>query len=272
MFEYLQNYLLSNLVFNYHVYKNKDELHKRAKITNFLETDRNYKIPYLFIKNSEQDQQGQQDQEIGQEQDQIKNKKKLIIYSHGNSYDIYMSYNRMKMISNALNVDVLIYDYCGFGAHQLESNSIKIAPNEENICKDLSDIIDFTIELGYSQEDSEIYLMGHSLGTGPSIKLASEKQITGLIVASGFTSVFAVALGTNFPFINGLDIFNNAENIKNVSCKVLILHGTDDDVIPLEHAKILIDNSNDAYFYIEERGDHNTLSINMIKAIKEFIE
>lgn len=39
------------------------------------------------------------------------------------------------------------------------------------------------------------------------------------------------------------DIFPNVDLIKNVQCPIFIMHGKEDEVIGLEHAKLLANNS-----------------------------
>lgn len=38
------------------------------------------------------------------------------------------------------------------------------------------------------------------------------------------------------------DLFPNADRIKQVTCPVFIMHGTDDEVIDLNHAELLANN------------------------------
>jgi len=38
------------------------------------------------------------------------------------------------------------------------------------------------------------------------------------------------------------DIFPNVDRIKDVCCPVFIMHGTEDEVIEIEHAKVLSQN------------------------------
>lgn len=247
--------LINRLIFNEHKYS-KSELEPLLKITNFVETDRNYSVPYLFIKYSK-----------------TKEPKPLIIYSHGNSYDIYKSRALINKLSNELQVDIIIYDYCGFGAHQL---SDQVEPTEKNMCQDLDSIIKVALE---NYEINNIYLLGHSMGSGPSIKLAKKyPDIGGLILFAAFTSVFSVAFG-EIPFIS-LDLFDNRELIKDISCKILILHSTNDQIVPVKHAKILINNAQHniehglektVYYLVTEDGDHNTFTPDIVKAVKEFL-
>ena len=248
--------VLNKIIFK-PIVRDTEFLENQKKFTNFIDD-----VPYLYIKHPNSD--------------------KLLIYSHGNSYDIYESKNKMKKISNDLKIDVIIYDYCGFGLGK------KVEPTEENMCRDLDEIIKLSSEL-YPMKN--IYLMGHSMGSGPSIKMARkyslwkegqerQSKIGGLIVFAGFASVFSVAFGTSTPFLTGLDLFNNALHIKYVNCPILVLHCTGDNTVSVSNAKVLINNAqtcigepnNSVFYYIKEGGDHNNLDPDLMNMILLFVK
>lgn len=71
---------------------------------------------------------------------------------------------------------------------------------------------------------------GRSLGGGPAAELASREPVAGLVLESTFTSVHAVSpLGRVFPF----DRFHTARRLQDVRAPVLVIHGTEDEVIPI---------------------------------------
>jgi hypothetical protein len=77
-----------------------------------------------------------------------------------------------------------------------------------------------------------------------------------------------------------LDIFPNCDKIKNLKTKTLFIHGTEDNVIPYIHGRILAKLMPDKYLYqflSVKDGGHNNLFIdnkdkeNIFEKIKEFI-
>ena len=78
---------------------------------------------------------------------------------------------------------------------------------------------------------SKIILFGRGLATGPSVYLASKQPIAGLILMSGFLSIYRIM--ANFRWTLPGDIFSNIDNIKKVECPVCIIHSIKDEVINL---------------------------------------
>lgn len=150
-----------------------------------------------------------------------------ILYSHGNSEDLGGSEDAL-MTLRKMGVAVFAYDYEGYGTSQG-------VPSEHHVYRDIDAAYDYlTGTLGVPPE--RIIAYGFSAGGGPAVDLASRKPLAGLIVESTFTSAFRVYLPIQvLPF----DKFDNLEKIAGVSRPVLILHGTADSVIPVQHAELL---------------------------------
>lgn len=149
-----------------------------------------------------------------------------ILYSHGNAEDLIDIRESLRQLSEELNANVMVYDYCGYS---LSSGTC----TEEACIAAAGDCLEYLLDLGVDRNG--IVLMGRSLGTGPSIDLASrEPGLAGVILLSPFLSV----LRTRFP--GGLantfkeaDMFHNVEKLASVTCPVLVVHGTEDCVVPL---------------------------------------
>ena len=166
----------------------------------------------------------------------IKKKKSpfTIIFSHGNNTDLGRAYDVIKWISKKLNVSVIGYDYFGYGfskSNQTFLSSIISKPTEKGCYDSINIVYEYLKSLG----EKNIVLFGNSIGTGPTIELASKKNdILGVILMSPFTSITKIGINTNcFSF---MDIFKNDIKIHNITCKVFIIHGYNDKLIPVEHA------------------------------------
>jgi fermentation-respiration switch protein FrsA (DUF1100 family) len=106
-------------------------------------------------------------------------------------------------------------------------------PNERGILLDAAAAYAFTIAR-YAAE--RIVVWGFSLGTGVAVALASERPIGKLILEAPYTSTTDIAAAV-FPLVPVRwlmrDQFHSDERIARVTAPLLVMHGTDDPVIPL---------------------------------------
>ncbi len=150
---------------------------------------------------------------------------RLLIYSHGNGEDIGQIRPLLEHFQQ-LGTSILAYDYPNYGTSTgLASESGTYAAIEATFkCA--------TESLGYTPE--KITLYGRSLGSGPSTWLAEHKGVSGLILDGAFTSTFRVMTGLKLlPW----DKFDNYSRLPDIKCPILIIHGTDDRVVPFTHAQ-----------------------------------
>ena len=108
---------------------------------------------------------------------------RTIIYSHGNATDIGAMFPMQVVLVHALHVNVVMYDYSGYGA----SGGV---PEEKSTYADLDAVYHYVLhESGLVTDASRIVLYGQSVGSGPCCYLAAKHdQVGGLILHSAFTS------------------------------------------------------------------------------------
>ena len=90
---------------------------------------------------------------------------------------------------------------------------------------------------------SRIVLYGRSIGSGPTLHLASrpycQHAVGGVVVECGVLSVLRVVLGNAAPVARLLDFFRNEKVIGRVSRPVAVMHGRNDRVVPYTHGEAL---------------------------------
>lgn len=152
-----------------------------------------------------------------------------LIYSHGNAEDLGHLAGIVEAIRDSAGVSVLAFDYRGYGL------STGGPPTAAEATRDLEAVYRWaTRELRVPPE--RIVLHGRSVGTGPAVELAAREPVAGLIVESGFVSAFRVMTRVRLlPF----DRFPNLRHMRDVRAPVLVVHGTDDEVIPFSHGRRL---------------------------------
>ncbi|KAG6633719.1 uncharacterized protein LOC122290170 isoform X3 [Carya illinoinensis] len=119
-----------------------------------------------------------------------------------------------------------IYDYSGYGASAGK-------PSESNTYADIEAVYQcLETEYGVSQEDLILY--GQSVGSGPTLHLAAKlPRLRAVVLHSAILSGLRVLCHVKFTFC--FDIYKNINKIKKVKCPVLVIHGTEDDVVNVLH-------------------------------------
>jgi len=85
---------------------------------------------------------------------------------------------------------------------------------------------------------------GESLGTGVAVALAAEQKVARVILESPFTAAVDIAAAA-YPFVPVRwlmhDQFRSDRRVGEITAPVLILHGTDDTVVPLRYGERLFE-------------------------------
>ena len=192
--------------------------------------------------------------------------KKAIIRCHGNAEDALSTLDMLEPLAEA-GYTVASVDYPGYG---LSDGS----PDEEGCYRNVHRLYDWLIEKrGFKPE--EIIINGFSIGTGPATELAATRPCGGLILEAPFLSAPRVVTRVR---ILPIDPFPNLKRIGDVKCRVLMIHGKDDSVIPYAQGQALFKLANEPKRFVTvDDGDHNTLVDDMgfdnyYELIKEFVD
>ncbi|KDP30711.1 hypothetical protein JCGZ_15539 [Jatropha curcas] len=149
-----------------------------------------------------------------------------LLYSHGNAADLGQLYDLFVQLKINLRVNIMGYDYSGYGASTGK-------PSESNTYTDIEAVYQcLQTEYGVGQED--IILYGQSVGSGPTLHLAAKlPRLRGVVLHSAILSGLRVLCHVKFTFC--FDIYKNINKIQKVKCPVLVIHGTEDDVVNWLH-------------------------------------
>ena len=94
--------------------------------------------------------------------------------------------------------------------------------------------------LGSGVEADSIVLYGESLGSGQATQLAAQREVRAVVLESPLTSTVDVGKRTYFFLPLGLllsDQYRNIEHVAKVKAPRLVLHGEQDEVIPVAMGK-----------------------------------
>ena len=151
-------------------------------------------------------------------------------------------------------------EYPGYGIYKGKAK-------EEIIFEDALTVYDYVVgDMKYPE--SNILIVGRSIGSGPAVYLASKRNPRGLICISAYTSLRGVCenitLGSVLKFFVK-ERFDNIGHIDNVKCSSLFIHGKKDTLIPHSHSQKLHDKVKargiKADFYFPEDMTHNKFKL-----------
>ena len=158
--------------------------------------------------------------------------KRVLVFFHGNGdgWDGAALANRL--LAEA-GYGVLLAEYRGYGANPGE-------PGEAGFYADGRAALAWLNAIGV--RPNQIVLIGHSIGSGTATQLASEIKPAGLILISGFTDLPDV-VASNLPWLPARwlmrDTYDNRSKLAAIKVPILLLHGTDDRLIPMTMAKAM---------------------------------
>jgi fermentation-respiration switch protein FrsA (DUF1100 family) len=153
--------------------------------------------------------------------------KPTILYFHGNGANA---------ANRAAKIETMREN--GFGVFYVNNRGYGGSsgrPSEDSNVADAIAAYDHLIRLGVPA--NKIVAYGESLGSGQAVRLATARQVAAVVLEAPLTSTVDVARSTYFwlPLHFVLtDKYNNEHNVRSVATPILILHGEQDTVIPVE--------------------------------------
>ncbi|XP_068664722.1 uncharacterized protein [Aristolochia californica] len=188
-----------------------------------------------------------------------------LLYSHGNAADLGQMYELFVELSIHLRVNLMGYDYSGYG-----QSSGK--PSEQNTYADIEAAYK-CLEENFGAKEEDIILYGQSVGSGPTLDLATRlRRLRAIVLHSPILSGLRVMYPVKRTY--WFDIYKNIDKIPLVNCPVLIIHGTADEVVDCSHGKQLWELCKEKYEPLWVKGgNHCDLEVypEYIRHLKKFI-
>jgi pimeloyl-ACP methyl ester carboxylesterase len=156
----------------------------------------------------------------------------LVLYFGGNAEEV--SWMLEEAQAGAPGVSWLLMDYRGYG----QSAG---SPSEAALVADALALYDHALALP-GTDPKRLYAFGRSLGSGVAVALAAERPLAGLILATPFDSLAAVA--KRYYWYLPVDWmlkhrFDSIERAPRLATPLLCLIAERDEVIPAEHGERL---------------------------------
>ncbi|MEG5163600.1 alpha/beta fold hydrolase [Microcoleus sp. AT3-A2] len=185
---------------------------------------------------------------------------KVVLYLHGNGSNVGANVEHAHRF-HRLGWSVFVIDYRGYGKSQGDF------PSESQVYEDAQLAWDYLVKQR-GINPTQIYLYGHSLGGAIAIDLAvRHPEAAGVIVEGSFTSTramvnFQKGLFWMFP----IDVlltqrFDSLSKVDRLQMPVLFIHGTADNVVPVEMSRKLFDAAPEPkQLYIVPDGGHTNVA------------
>ncbi|MGD8369276.1 MAG: alpha/beta fold hydrolase [Desulfobacterales bacterium] len=206
-----------------------------------------------------------------------KNSDTLVLFFHGNG-EIAADYGALAHLYTGCGASFWVVDYRGYGRSTGAPSYTRMRSDAEAVLADLP-----ALEAASEIRFGRIVVMGRSLGSASAIHLAAvlRDRVHGLVLDSPFADGPALIRRLGGPEVDpaltpGFE--DNIDQMKTCSLPVLIIHGTEDWIIPISDAEALYDACPSAEKrLVKIRGaGHNDLLVQgygtYFSAIRSFLE
>ena len=190
----------------------------------------------------------------------------ILVYFHGNSFDIGERAYRIKRYNDA-GFSTLLVSWRGFSGN--DGN-----PTEDNLYLDGNATIDWVLKnTKFKIEDIVNY--GESLGSGVSVQLNLKYEFLCTVLEAPFTSIADVANKRYKIYPTKYlvkDKFDNLSKIDQIKSPVLIISGLRDEVVPHSHSKLLHNKAKNTKksLFIDEAMHNNLYDFGIEKTVINF--
>ena len=216
----------------------------------------------------------------------------IVMYMHGNTGTraMYQRIGVYKMLVNR-GYHCIAFDYRGYGDSDGSATEMGLRDDARLVWNWIRE----------HAPNAKVFIWGHSLGSAPAVHLTRDicsqpRPPAGLVLDAPFTSMQDAAVNhifslpywpimfyLKYTFIDHIEEkFSTIDKISDVSCKILIIHGRGDIIVPYQLGKNLyeytIDNRKPDYGEVlftdcgDQRHRTNYLSPALPNALTKFID
>ncbi len=193
-----------------------------------------------------------------------------LIYFHGNAEDVDRAWRDAARLASIVNADLLVFDYRGYGLSEGQ-------PSQAGLIADGIAAVEWvTTKTGV--DSSQLLLVGRSLGSGVASAVAAQKPPKALVLVCSFNAMVEVA-ASQYPIfpVRWLmrNRFDSNQALNNALFPVLIVHGTEDSIVPIKFSRSLFDaipSPHKRFVEIPNRGHNDIGSEDFARELLEFLD
>ena len=175
----------------------------------------------------------------------------VAVYLHGNGESAAQNLWLPPVLARE-GVDTFLAEYRGYGGNDG-------SPSEEGLYRDAEAALAWLASEGFAPE--RVVLVGRSIGTGVAAEMAHRGKGRALVLVSPFTTIVDLARRMVGPLANALvsDRFDTIAKVPALEVPVVVIHGTDDELIPYSMGAALAKAARRGSLVPIEDGTHNEL-------------
>ena len=190
----------------------------------------------------------------------------ILVYFHGNSFDIGERAYRIKRYNDA-GFSTLLVSWRGFSGN-------KGYPTENNLYLDGNATIDWILQ-NTKFNIGDIVNYGESLGSGVAVELNLKYEFLCTVLEAPFTSIADVANKRYKIYPTKYlvkDKFDNLSKIDQIKSPILIISGLRDEVVPHSHSIMLFNKANNLKksLFVDEAMHNNLYDFGIEKTVINF--
>jgi fermentation-respiration switch protein FrsA (DUF1100 family) len=173
-----------------------------------------------------------------------------ILYFHGNAESAMQNLPLAEELARH-GIDTFLAEYRGYSGLSGRPTEAGLYQDGEAALRAFGDVPD----------SPGIVFVGRSLGSGVAVEIASRRPPRLLILISPYTSLVDMGRSLVGPLAPVLvpDRFDNLSKIAALTCPIVILHGTRDEVVPFEMGRRLAAAGRNVRFVPLEGRGHNDI-------------
>jgi len=198
-----------------------------------------------------------------------------ILYFHGNG-ETAVDYDSIAPYYNRQGLSLLVADYRGYGSSGGWPTFAALINDAHAILKAVR------AELPARGFRQDLWVMGRSLGSISALELAFHYPglLKGVIFESGFIGVYELVNHLGLPVPEGMDELERGcrEIAEGVSIPVLVIHGEEDALVPLEQGRSLYEalGAEKKDLVVIQGAGHNDIFFTdrrlYLEAVSKFVE
>jgi alpha-beta hydrolase superfamily lysophospholipase len=180
-----------------------------------------------------------------------------ILYFHGNG-EIVSDYDSFAPLYNTAGANLAVAEYRGYGTSGGTPTFMALLEDAHLFFEAVKK------ELARRKFSTDFYIMGRSMGSVSALELAATHpdESRGLIIESGFVCASRIARRLGVPQ-EELELLEEEcrQKVKNIRMPALIIHGEEDDLVPLSEAEAIYSllQVKEKELLVIPYADHNSL-------------